>query len=97
VLFSVCEGVRYAFSVYVCVFLTIVISKIFEKLIKARIEDKLKEINLLQAGSRTNCGLPDNVFLFRGVMDHFKFTKGHYFSLPKTSNRHLIACGSRIV
>ena len=75
VLFSVCEGVRCAFSVYVCVFLTIVISKIFEKLIKARIEDKLKEINLLQAGSRTNRGLPDNVFLFRGVMDHFKFTK----------------------
>ena len=77
VVFCVCEGVRCAFSVYVCVFLTIVISKIFEKLIKAfseyvcvflaiviskifeklikaRIEDKLKEINLLQAGSRTN-------------------------------------------
>ena len=49
-------------------------SKIFEKLVKNRIEAKLQKINLLQAGSRKKRGPPDNVFLFRGVMDHHKFT-----------------------
>ena len=39
--------------------------QIFEKLVKNRIEVKLQRINLLQAGSRKNCGPPENVSLSR--------------------------------
>ena len=49
-------------------------SKIFEKLVKNRIEENLQKISLLQAGSRKKRGPPENVFLFRGTMDHSKFT-----------------------
>ena len=73
------KGSKKELKYYRGIFLTIVISKIFEKLIKTRIEDNLKTINLLQAGSRKNRGPPDNVFLLRGVMDHFKFTKKPLF------------------
>ena len=69
------KGSKKELKYYRGIFLTIVISKIFEKLIKGRIEKHLNKINLLQGGSRKNRGPPDNVFLFRGVMDHFKFTK----------------------
>ena len=68
------KGSKRELKFYRGIFLAIVISKIFEKLVKNRIEDNLRRINLLQAGSRQNRGPPDNVFLFRGTMDHFKFT-----------------------
>ena len=73
------KGSKKVLKYYRGIFLTIVISKIFEKLIKARIDDNLKKVNLLQAGSRKNRGPADNVFLFRGVMDHFRFTKRPLF------------------
>ena len=73
------KGSKKELKYYRGIFLTIVISKIFEKLIKVRIEGCMKKINLLQAGSRINRGPADNVFLFRGVMDHFKFTKKPLF------------------
>ena len=57
------------------IFLAIIISKVFEKLVKNRIEGSLKNVNILQAGSRKERGPVDNTFLFRGVMDHHKFTK----------------------
>ena len=53
--------------------------KIFENLIKDRIEAKLSKVNLLQAGSRKNRSGPDNVFLLRACVDHFKFTKQPLF------------------
>ena len=56
------------------IFLAIIMSKIFEKLVKNRIEGNLQQINLLQAGSRKGRGPAENVFLFRGTMDHYKFT-----------------------
>ena len=68
------KGSKKELKYYRGIFLAIVMSKIFEKLIKNRIENNLQRVNLLQAGSRKNRGPPDNVFLFRGVMDHFKFT-----------------------
>ena len=67
------KGSKKELKYYRGIFLAIVISKIFEKLVKNRIEENLQHINLLQGGSRTNRGPPDNVFLFRGAMDHFKF------------------------
>ena len=56
------------------IFLCVVISKIIEKLIKQRIEEHIQKVNILQAGSRTKRGFPDNLFLLRGVMDHAKYT-----------------------
>ena len=57
------------------IFLAIVISKIFESLIKGRIEPDLSKINVLQAGSRTDRSAGDNVFLLRGCTDHYKSIK----------------------
>lgn len=68
------KGSKKELKHYRGIFLAVVMSKIFEKLVKGRIEEKLQRISLLQAGSRKKRGPPDNVFLFRGVMDHFKFT-----------------------
>ena len=69
------KGSKKNLQYYRGIFLAIIISKIFEKLVKNRIEGNLGRINILQAGSRKKRGPPDNVFLFRGVMDHFRFTK----------------------
>ena len=68
------KGSKKELKYYRGIFLAVIMSKIFEKLVKNRIEEKLQKINLLQAGSRKKRGPPDNVFLFRGVMDHHKFT-----------------------
>ena len=73
------KGSRKELKNYRGIFLTIVISKIFEKLVKTRIEIRLCNINLLQAGSRKNRGPADNVYLFRAVLDHYKFTKKKLF------------------
>ena len=69
------KGSKKRLKFYRGIFLTVVVSKIFELMVKERIEDKLRDVNLLQAGSRRNRGAPDNVFLFRACVDHHKFTK----------------------
>ena len=69
------KGSKKKLKYYRGIFLSILISKIFEKLVKNRIEGSLKNVNILQAGSRKERGPVDNTFLFRGVMDHYKFTK----------------------
>ena len=68
------KGSKKKLKYYRGIFLSIVISKIFENLVKNRIEEKIKHMNLLQAGSRTNRGAADNVFLLRACIDHHKFT-----------------------
>jgi hypothetical protein len=73
------KGSKKVLKYYRGIFLTLVISKIFEKLLKERIEDKLTRVNLLQAGSRRNRGGPDNTFLFRACVDHHMFTKKPLF------------------
>ena len=73
------KGSRKELKNYRGIFLTVVVSKIFESLIKGRIESKLNQINLLQAGSRKNRSGPHNVFLLRACVDHFKFTKQPLF------------------
>ena len=57
------KGSKKELKNYRGIFLTLVVSKIFENLIKDRIEAKLSKVNLLQAGSRKNRSGPDNVFL----------------------------------
>ena len=65
------KGSKKMLRYYRGIFLAIVISKLFESLIKARIDHNLSKINLLQAGSRPDRGTPDNVFLLRGCVDHY--------------------------
>ena len=52
------------------IFLTPVISKIFEKLIKERIDEKLQRVSKWQAGSRRNRGPQDQTFLTRSAINH---------------------------
>ena len=65
------KGCKKMLRYYRGIFLAIVISKLFESVIKTRIDHNLNKINLLQAGSRSNRGTPDNVFLLRGCVDHY--------------------------
>ena len=64
------KGCKKMLRYYRGIFLAIVISKIFEGLIKDRIEPNLERINRLQAGSGTGRSAADNVFLLRGCIDH---------------------------
>ena len=73
------KGSKKMLKYYRGIFLTILVSKIFEYLIKDRIDEKLDNINILQAGSRKNRSGPDNIFLLRGCIDHFKFIKRPLF------------------
>ena len=52
------------------IFLTPVISKIFEKLIKNRTSDKTAKVCLWQAGSRNNRSPADQTFLVRSAINH---------------------------
>ena len=69
------KGDKKNLKYYRGIFLAMIISKIFEGLIKLRINESLNNVNILQAGSRKNRGGPDNVFLLRGTIDHHIFTK----------------------
>ena len=69
------KGTKTMLKYYRGIFLALVVSKIFEGLIKNRINENLEKIDILQAGSRSNRGAPDNVFLMRASFDHHKYTK----------------------
>ena len=55
------------------IFLTQVVSKIWEKLIKARCEKVLAKINKLQSGGRKKRSTPHELFLLRAGIDHAKY------------------------
>ena len=55
------------------IFLTQIVSKIWEKLIKARCESVLAKINCLQAGGRKEKSSADEMFLLRASIDHAKY------------------------
>ena len=55
------------------IFLTSVLAKVMEKLIKARINPNRKQVNPLQAGSTKNRSCADNNFMLRGVLNHAKY------------------------
>ena len=50
------KGSRKLLEYYRGIFLSNIICKIFEKLIKRRVKHNLKRVNIRQTGSRTNCG-----------------------------------------
>ena len=63
------------------IFLTSLLCKIFEKLIKGRIKEILGKVNKFQAGARSNRSVADNLFLLRGTIDHYKYLNKKLFLL----------------
>ena len=57
------------------IFLTSVLSKIFEKLIQSRISTILNEVSKFQAGATSNRSPADQLFLLRGAIDHMIYLK----------------------
>ena len=52
------------------IFLTIIVKKIFENMLKDRMKEHLQKINKLQGGARANRSPPDNLFLLYACRDH---------------------------
>ena len=73
------KGSRKLLEFYRGIFLSNVLPKILEKLIKGRINMYLKKVNLLQGGSRDNRSVCDNNFLLNGVIDHAKYLNKQVF------------------
>ena len=57
------------------IFLTSVLAKVIEKLIKARINPNKKKVNPLQFGSTKNKSPADSTFILRGVLNHARYVK----------------------
>ena len=57
------------------IFLTSVLCKIFEKLIKSRIDDILDQVSKFQGGGKTDRSPNDQLFLLRGALDHMSYLK----------------------
>ena len=73
------KGSRKLLQYYRGIFLCNILPKIFEKLVKRRIKLMLAKVNILQAGSRTNRGPPDSLFLLNGMIDHANYLKKQLF------------------
>jgi hypothetical protein len=69
------KGSRKYLKNYRGIFLTQIISKLYEKIHMKRVEDILKKVSKLQAGSRKERGSPDNLFLVRSCIDHAYYLK----------------------
>ena len=60
------------------IFITPIISKIFEKLIKNRISQAVENYtSLFQAGGRSNRSTVDNLFILRAVIDHTLYIQSY--------------------
>ena len=57
------------------IFLTLVISKLFERILQERMKTNLKKVSMYQMGSRAGKSAADNLFLLRGCMDYYKYLK----------------------
>ena len=64
------KGSRKSLVNYRGIFLASIVSKVFERLIKNRIQSSMEKISLCQAGSKVNRGPPDNIFILNAVIDH---------------------------
>ena len=73
------KGSRKLLEYYRGIFLSNIITKILEKVIKNRIKPLLNKINPLQAGSQENKCTCDSLFLVYGVIDHAKYLKKQIF------------------
>ena len=73
------KGSRKCLEFYRGIFLTIIASKLLEKLIKGRIDPQLVKVNKLQSGSKKNRGPCDSLFLLNGMIDHAKYLNTELF------------------
>ena len=73
------KGSRKQLEFYRGIFLSNIITKILEKVIKNRIRAYLKNANPLQAGSRENRSTCDTLFLVYGAIDHAKYLRKQLF------------------
>ena len=73
------KGTRKKLEYYRGIFLSNIITKILEKVIKNRIKPQLKKVNPLQAGSRENRSTCDTLFLVNGAIDHAKYLRKPLF------------------
>ena len=73
------KGSRKKLKYYRGIFLTAVLSKVMEKLIKMRTEEKMKGISSFQFGARHNRGPPDSLFILRSLIDHAMYLRSPLF------------------
>ena len=64
------KGTKKRLKYYRGIFLTSILSKIFEKLIKLRIEPYTASVNSLQCGGRRNKSTCDSIFIIKSLIDH---------------------------
>ena len=62
------------------IFLTNIISKLFEKVINMKTEDEIV-YNQYQSGARKNRSTTDNLFILHSVIQKYKFKKGYTFNI----------------
>lgn len=55
------------------IFLTLAVTKLFEKILQNRMQPSLDKISLSQAGSRKGRSVSDNLFLVREAINHAKY------------------------
>ena len=55
------------------IFLTVIVSKIFERMLQGRMKTPLERVSFFQAGARTGKSGADNLFLLRSSIDHTKY------------------------
>ena len=67
------KGSRKFLVNYRGIFLTQIISKIYERIFFSRSQEVLKRVSKLQAGSRPERGSLDDLFLLKGCIDHAKY------------------------
>ena len=64
------KGSRKQLVNYRGIFLASVVSKVFERLLKNRMKSFMENVDVCQAGARSNRGPPDNIFIVNAVIDH---------------------------
>ena len=73
------KGSRKCLEFYRGIFLSNVLPKIMEKLVRGRIGSHLLKVNLLQGGSREDRSTCDNNFILYAVIDHAKYLNKQVF------------------
>ena len=69
------KGSRKMLQYYRGIFLTAFLSKVMEKMVKNRVNEKLLSINPLQGGGRQNKSPPDSLFIVRSFINHANYLK----------------------
>ena len=69
------KGIHTELINYRGIFLTVAVSKVFERLLHNRMQPSISRISLFQSGSRVGRSVADNLFLLRCTIDHARYMK----------------------